>query len=155
MLRVPYSSQRTNYTCGPECLRIVLGSFGKQVSTRRLAPLAQTNPREGTSRKMMAKTLTALGLRVHAASGASLSDLQSWIDRGIPVIVNYREHNDISHYAVVVGLDKRHVYLHDPEHGPNLPIPRKEFLRRWYGKHHHVHTRWFLAAQPIANKKSL
>ena len=107
----------------------------------------------------MISVLQTFGLRVHAAHGASWRKLRLWIDRGLPAIVLYREWDDIGHYAVVVSMDDTHITLHDPTHGPNLKITRKEFLQRWYGKHHSIYKHWFLVAQPntdsIKNKKTL
>lgn len=134
--RIPHYHQKTDYSCGAASLRMVFAHFGMRTSEKRLAEILGTNPRTGTSRKAMLRHAKARGLRVEARHHLTLAEVASDIAAKRPVIVLYREpEDDVAHYAVCVGVTKDRVHLHDPWHGPAFTIPRREFLRRWYGSH--------------------
>ncbi|MBI5793541.1 C39 family peptidase [Candidatus Uhrbacteria bacterium] len=148
-LKIHHGYQPTDYTCGPKTLWMVLRFFDKGVPLKHLMRLAHTTPAQGTRRQEMEKTMKALGFTVHKKNNATLKDVERWLEKGLPAIINYREWADVGHYALVSGMDKKYIYLHDPAYGPNLKIPRKEFLKRWYGKFRTKHTRWFMVAYPL------
>ncbi len=74
-------------------------------------------------------------------NNASLSDIKEWLNKGVPVIVDWftRGRSDYGdsevadgHYSVVVGLDKNNIYLQDPEIGGLRKIKRDDFMRVWF-----------------------
>lgn len=146
MLRVPYYQQVFEYTCGPATLRMVAKFLGKPVGRLQAVRLCKTDADHGTSRSNLIHAARAHGLHVHAHTEGTLKEIRALLSKGIPVIVNYREPEDeVGHYAVVVGVTKHTVVLSDPYHGPRLKLGRREFVRRWYGKHARVHRRWLMA----------
>ena len=81
-----------------------------------------------------------LGLKSKEVSGKEymgrIESMERSITKGNPVIISclvkpYRNKNPFSHYAVVVGFDRRGVYVHDPypqKKGPNpYHIPNEIF----------------------------
>lgn len=148
-LRVPHGYQPNDYTCGPKSLWMVLRYFKKRVSMAELMRLCETTEKTGTRRAMMKRALQNLHFTVHSSHHASLRDIERWIGKGVPVIIDFREwEEDIVHFAVVVGVTGTRITLNDPAHGAGITISHKEFLERWYGKHHTRHTHWMLAAHP-------
>lgn len=52
---------------------------------------------------------------------------------GKPVIVSIRKTNGSYHMLVVIGIDGDGYVAHDPEIGPRITIPKKEFASMWRG----------------------
>jgi len=146
-LKVPYHRQRTDFTCGPASAKMLLGYWGQRVSERRLRAIFNTQPRSGTRRVRLARGLRRFGLRVLTACDASLADLRCALSLGLPPIINYREpESDISHFAVVIGLEGGKLILNDPDLGPGYRITVSDFVGRWYGMHRGKNARWLLIA---------
>lgn len=132
-------------------MKMVMAFYGVKVPLSRLMREAGTNPATGTTRRSMAKLARLHGFRADSRCWTTLTDLKKLVVKGRPAIVNYILPNgDISHYAVVSGVDKDKVVLHDPDAGPHYRLGRREFLKRWYGKHWNVHCRWALIVTPRA-----
>ncbi|PIN94126.1 hypothetical protein COU56_03175, partial [Candidatus Pacearchaeota archaeon CG10_big_fil_rev_8_21_14_0_10_31_9] len=51
MVQIPYYEQETNYTCGPACMRMVLGSLGIKKSEKQITKLIGTNKIRGTNHR--------------------------------------------------------------------------------------------------------
>ncbi|MEK7620631.1 MAG: cysteine peptidase family C39 domain-containing protein [Patescibacteria group bacterium] len=148
-LNVPHGYQPNDYTCGPKSLWMVLRYYKKRVPLSTLVTLCETTVKTGTRRRALERTMRHFGFQVHAKPDAHLNDVQKWIEKGVPVIINFREWDeDISHYAVIVGMTKTQVVLHDPSHGSDIKISHEEFTSRWYGKHHTKFTQWMMVAEP-------
>jgi ABC-type bacteriocin/lantibiotic exporter with double-glycine peptidase domain len=146
-LKVPYHRQRTDFTCGPAAARMILGYWGQRVSEKRLRAMFCTRQDYGTRRRRLARGLRRLGLRVLTTYDASLADLRCALALGLPSIVNYREPtSDVSHFAVVVGLEGGKLILNDPDLGPGYRITASDFIGRWYGVHRGKNKRWMLVA---------
>lgn len=126
---------------------MVLAYFGMSVGPLRAWWYTHVS-RSGTTRRNLIRAFRAAGLHVHAHPDSSIAEVRRFVERGVPVVVNYREpDNDEGHYAVVIGVTMRHIVLRDPYHGPRLALPLSEFRRRWLGSRPH-HPRWMLAAMP-------
>lgn len=112
--------------CGPAVLKMVLEYYGIQKSEEELAELAGTSPKLGTDDKGIKRALESFGLKVIIKNGSSFEDIQEWLDKKVPVIVDWftrgrADYDDSAvpdgHYSVVVGLDDTHIHLQDPEIG--------------------------------------
>lgn len=116
---------------------------GVRAFVARFLRLLGTTQRDDTRRRVLVRWLRRLGLEAAEKSGASLEDVAATLRQGRPVVVNYREPEaDESRFAVVVGLTPSSVVMNGPWHGPRFAMPRKESVRRWYGKHRTVGIRW-------------
>jgi len=119
---------------------MVLAYYGLKRSEKKLAELTQCNPTRGTSAHNLANAARTLGFKVKIKDLASFEDIQDWLARGVPVIVGWISpgENDENvkmvdgHYSPVVGLDKKYIYIMDPEIAALRTIPRKDFLRVWF-----------------------
>lgn len=132
---VPYHPQEQEHTCGPASLRMVLSYFNDHFRESQLARRAQTIRLLGTPRRHLVALARRRGYRVYEKSNATISLIEQFINRELPVIVNYIEPTDNQgHYAVVTGYDAKGLFLHDPWNGKDFHLSRKTFQRRWRGE---------------------
>ena len=127
--------------CGPASLKIVLGYYGVNKSEEELAGLCKVKRGLGTDDKVIKRVAEKLGFKVKIKNNSSYKDIKKWLDKGVPVIVDWfaRGRNDYpesemadGHYSVVTGLDDKFIYLQDPEIGKMRKITRNDFMRVWF-----------------------
>ena len=95
----------------------------------------------GWNDKDIKKVAEKLGFKVEIKNNSSFKDIEKWLKKGAPVIVDWftRGRNDYpesetadGHYSVVCGLDDKFIYLQDPEIGKIRKIKRDDFMRVWF-----------------------
>ncbi len=152
LLRVkPFQETLHGGYCGPASLKIVLGYYGVQKSEREIAERCGRDAQLGTNDISIKRAAKSYGFNVEIKNNASFTDIQKWLNKEVPVIVNWftrgrADYNNSEvpdgHYSVVVGLDKENIYLQDPEIGATRTIKRDDFLRVWFDfKGDHI-TSW-------------
>lgn len=127
--------------CGPASLKMVLAYYGIEKTEQELAELTKTHPDLGTSDVNIKKAAESLGFKVEIKNDSTFEDIQGWLDKKVPVIVNWFTRGRIDypesdvpdgHLSVVVGLADEFIYLQDPEIGKLRTIARNDFLRVWF-----------------------
>ena len=127
--------------CGPATLKILFGYYGIDKTEKELAKMAGWNKVLGIDDMGIKKAAEKLGFKVKIKNNSSYKDIQEWLDKGVPVIVNWftRGRNDYpesetadGHYSLAVGLDDKFIYLQDPEIGKVRKIKRYDFMRVWF-----------------------
>lgn len=127
--------------CGPASLKIVLSYYGVEKSEEELAILCNTSKDLGTDDESLKKAAELLGFDVEVKNFTNYNEIESWLKRGVPVIVDWftrgrADYTDSDmpdgHYSVVMGLDQNNIYLQDPELGKMRIINREEFMRVWF-----------------------
>lgn len=127
--------------CGPASLKIVLDYYGVNKTEKELAELTGLVPRLGVDDESIAKAAKSLGFKVEIKDKSSFEDIENWLKKGVPVIVDWftrgRQNYDDSkvadgHYSVVTGLDDEYIYLQDPETGGEKKIDREDFMKVWF-----------------------
>ena len=122
--------------CGPASLKIVLDYYGVEKTEKELADLAGLDPELGINDKDIVRVAESLGFKAEIKNESSFEDIEKWLEKGVPVIVDWftrgRQDYDDSevadgHYSVVGGLDDEYIYLQDPEIGGERKIKRKDF----------------------------
>ena len=109
--------QETLYAgmCGPASLKMVLGYYGVEKTEAELAILCGTNSDFGTDDINIKKAAEELGFNADIHDNSTFDDIQKWLDKKVPVIVDWftrgRIDYDIAavpdgHLSVVVGLHK-------------------------------------------------
>lgn len=120
---------------------MVLAYYGVEKPEAELAALCGTDAGLGTSDVEIKNAAEKLGFAVNIQNNATFDDIRRWLDKKVPVMVNWftrgRTDYDESevpdgHLSVVVGLDERHIYLQDPEIGRLRTIARDDFFRVWF-----------------------
>ena len=137
------SFQETLHTgmCGPASLKMVLAYYGVEKTEEELAKLCGTDPELGTSDKGIRHAAETLGFKAEIKNNSTFDDIRSWLDKKVPVIVNWFTRGRIDypdsevpdgHLSVVVGLDDGYIYLQDPEIGSLRKIARDDFMKVWF-----------------------
>jgi ABC-type bacteriocin/lantibiotic exporter with double-glycine peptidase domain len=127
--------------CGPASLKMVLAYYGVEKTEAELAELCGTDPNLGTDDLSIKRAAEGLGFNVEIQNKSTFDDVKKWLDKKVPVIVNWftrgRTDYDVSevpdgHLSVVVGLDDEYIYLQDPEIGELRKISRDDFMGVWF-----------------------
>lgn len=148
-IEVPYYKQSTVYTCGPASLQMVLAYYGYQDSEENLLKLLNTSSQDGTWRVRMYETAVNLGFHCYVNNEASLSEIDFFLDLGIPLIIRFIEtDNDEDHYGVIVGSTHSSLKIHDPWSGPEIELSKKDFENRWICYEIGNCKRWLMAVSP-------
>jgi len=131
MLKVKSFRQKTGF-CGPASLKMVLNYFGVRKSERELAKLIGCTRVKGAEAKNLLKAAEKLGFKGSIKDFSEIEDVKKYVQKKkIPVIVDWFS-EDEGHYSVVVGIDKKNIYLQDPELGRIREIDIETFKRVWF-----------------------
>ena len=122
--------RQTPGLCGPASLKMVMDYYGVSVPEKEIARVAGSTRERGTSIKGLIRAAKHFGFKVVLKKDASFRDLEYFIDRKIPVIVDWFEGGNGGHYSVVVDITKRKVVLMDPALRKILLYVRRRVLTR-------------------------
>ena len=137
----PFQEILNKSYCGPASLKMVLDYYGIEKTEKELVKMTGCDKDLGVDNKGIKKTAKALGFKVKIKNNSSYSDIQKWLDKGVPIIVDWFTRGRIDytdsdvpdgHYSVVAGLDDKFIYLQDPEIGKIRKIDKKDFLTVWF-----------------------
>lgn len=127
--------------CGPASLKIILDYYGIAKSEEELFTLCATSEKFGTPAENFKKAAEQLGFKVEIKDHSTFEDIQRWLDKKVPVIVDWFTRGRIDydesqiadgHYSVVAGLHDEHIYLQDPELGSLRKIKKEDFMIVWF-----------------------
>jgi len=137
----PFQETLNNSCCGPATLKIVFGYYGINKSEKELAKVSGWDKDLGIDDKVIKKAAEQLGFKVKIKNNSTFKDIESWLKKGVPIIVDWftRGRSDYSdsavpdgHYSVVAGLDDKFIYLQDPEIGKIRKLDKEDFLTVWF-----------------------
>lgn len=137
----PFQETLNAGMCGPASLKMVLEYWGVQKEEKELAILCEVDTKLGTNDVSLKKVAEGLDFNVEIKNNSSFEDIQKWLDKKVPVIVDWftRGRSDYldssvsdGHYSVVVGLDDDYIYLQDPEIGKLRKLKREDFVGVWF-----------------------
>ncbi len=137
----PYQETLYASMCGPGSLKIVLDYYGIKKEEKELAQMCGTRADLGTDDQGLKKAAEALGFKVEIKNESSFEEIEEWLEKGVPVIVDWftRGRTDYSdedvpdgHYSVVCGLDDDNIYLQDPEIGKIRKLDKEDFMTVWF-----------------------
>jgi NHLM bacteriocin system ABC transporter peptidase/ATP-binding protein len=120
---VPTVLQLEIVECGPACLAMILGFFGRWVTLEELRKRCGVS-RDGSTAANILRAARHYGL-VAEGYQRELDELQAM---ELPVVVFW----NFNHYVVVTGFSKKYVYLCDPSSG-NRRVSHPEFSRCFTG----------------------
>ena len=142
MLKIkPFQETLNAGMCGPASLKIVLDYYDIEKSEKELAKLCRHNKNLGVDDEKIKKAAGSLGFKVKIKNSSNFKDIENWLDKKVPVIVNWftkgrQEYSESEvsdgHYSVVARLDEKYIYLQDPEIGKIRKIKRDDFMRVWF-----------------------
>ena len=137
----PFQETLRQSMCGPASLKIVFDYYGIEKSEAEIAKMCNVNVNLGTDDKTIKRVAEELRFKVEIKNNSTFEDIQSWLNKKVPVIVNwftrgradYKESEVADgHYSVVAGLDEEFIYLQDPEIGKLRKIDQKDFMKVWF-----------------------
>ena len=136
-LKPPFHKQETRYSCIPACLRMVLGSFGVDISESELRTRCDCTP-YGTNALMAVDAARALGFVKTAKYTLSLVELQTVVTDGhCPIVfvdLNPIDGLDAIHAMVVTDVSGQEVVVLDPLQGERR-LPVYVFTAAWVRRH--------------------
>ncbi len=137
----PYQETLNASMCGPASLKIVLSYYGIDKSENELAKLCGTNEDLGTDDQGIRNAAESLGFKVAIKNNSNIEDIEEWLQKDIPVIVNWFTRGRIDytdedvadgHYSVVEGIDEDYICLQDPEIGGRRKLEKEDFMTVWF-----------------------
>lgn len=153
ILPVGHSYQKDWWSCGPHSVDVILKYYENKRSFDEIKK--GTNPhclplKDVTLHKDMLAYFKKLGYRFYAKSGSKIKDIERFIQKGIPVIVDYQDyhHTPGAHFAVIIGYDsKRFLFSNSILKRKYEWIDKKKFNKDWYGEDipGKIVKRWMLA----------
>jgi len=145
ILNLPDVRQSTGYTCGVSSLQSILMYWGKEYREDMLSQMASSHSEYGTPPENIVSVAKNLGLQAEIKQECTISEIEKWIEAGIPVIVDIQAWKDKDntlcwkdcwedgHYVVAIGYDEKNIYFEDASIlGAIGYIPKEEFLDRWH-----------------------
>jgi len=137
----PFQETLHQSMCGSASLKMVFDYYGIEKSEEEIAKLARTTEDLGTDDQGIKKAAESLWFTVEIKNESSFEDIQDYLSKKTPVIVNWFTRGRIDyddsqvpdgHYSVVVGLDEEFIYLQDPEIGKLRKIEKSDFMKVWF-----------------------
>jgi hypothetical protein len=123
--------------CGAACLSMVYRSLGKQVSQLEIWPaIAKRNylGRVASTTHLMALDASNRGFSAVAFQARHpLEALKRCRTLGAHAILNHRSSREAStgHYSLLVDIDEKNVFIHDPAVGPSRRLSHPELMELW------------------------
>ena len=144
MLAVPHLRQQTDWTCGPACVAMLLGYYGRNQGEMALADRLGADPENGVDPQPIVSYFRSEGYRTKTRFGMSLEDVSQCLAKGWPVMVAYQDwahrpsatnyHTcwDNGHYAIIAALEPDRLWLVDPSSDrPRRSLKTDDFIGRW------------------------
>lgn len=113
---------------------MVLSYYGiNDISEEAIGIIAKTVPHYsgGTTNENLLLAAKHYGLTGEWQTEKSLDDLRAYVEKNIPVIVEWFSVNEV-HYAIVVGADEDQIILLDPENGEQESFSHEQFMSIWF-----------------------
>ena len=126
----PYRRQIKSF-CGPASLKIVLDYYGVSVTEKEIAEVAGATIEAGVSPEGLVKAAKHFGFNAFLKEGSTLYDLRYYLDKKIPVIVDWFWEND-GHYGVVADIDEENITLRDSSFWKIRKMSLEIFLGVWF-----------------------
>ena len=147
----PFQETLHSGMCGPAALCMVLSYYGVGRTEAELARMCGTDPMIGTCDSALKAVAETLGFVVEIKTDGTINDIQEWLIKKVPVIVNWFSRGRVDydssevpdgHFSVVVGMDDESIYLQDPEIGALRRLGRSDFIRVWFDFRGQYITGW-------------
>lgn len=127
----PYK-QSASYLCGPASLKIVLSYYGINKSEKIIANQTKTTSKLGCAHQNLIKYAKKLGFKAYYKDNFSIKDLESLINKKIPVIVDWFSLKGEGHYSVITDITNDKIIYIDSYDGKMMEINKRDFLFRWF-----------------------
>src|SRR3989344_3745097 len=85
----PFQETLFKSMCGPASLKMVFDYYGIEKSEEEIAKLAGTAEDLGTDEEGIKKAAEVLGFKVEIKNNSTFEDIESWLNKKTPIIVNW------------------------------------------------------------------
>ena len=124
VLNMKRSVQLDSYSCGAQCVYMILNYFNKDKTLNEIKESLNTTETNGTDTKQILNYLINNGLDVQIYEKATISSIQESISNGYPILITIDE---CDHWVVVYGYSDDGIFV--------LDSSRSMFLNQWgYGE---------------------
>jgi len=120
VLKMKRSVQLDSYSCGAQCVYMILSYYNKDKTLNEIKESLNTTETDGTDTKQILNYLISNGLDVQINGKGALSSIQVAIGNGYPVLITV---DDEDHWAVVYGYSNDGIFV--------LDSSRSRFLNQW------------------------
>lgn len=137
----PFQETLHQNMCGPATLKMIFDYYGIEKSETEITKMCGAKEGLGVDGKGIKQAAESLGLKVEIKNNSTFEDIQYWLNKKVPIIVNWftrgrADYDDSEvadgHYSPVVGLDDENIYIQDPEIGKLRKINRDDFMKVWF-----------------------
>lgn len=133
LLNVPHILQSDDSTCGPASLRMVFAYYGLELSEKEIAIACEHTYEMGCQGEDMVCAAEYFGFDVFLKNDSTISEIKQYVDRGIPVIVDwFCGDPPEGHSSVVIGVSDTDVYILDPFLEEMRVVSKADFRRCWF-----------------------
>jgi ABC-type bacteriocin/lantibiotic exporter with double-glycine peptidase domain len=133
ILKVPHYIQSDDSTCGPASLRMVFSYYGTDLSEKTIAYACNHTYEFGCQGEDMVCAANHFGFNVFLRNNSTISDIEKYIDQGIPVIVDwFCGDPPEGHSSVVIGYSDKNLYILDPYLEEMRVVTKFDFRRCWF-----------------------
>ncbi len=124
VLKMKRSIQLDAYSCGAQCVYMILNYYNKDKTLNEIKESLNTTETDGTDTKQLLNYLVKNGLDVQINEKSTISFIQAAIGNGHPLLITV---DDGDHWAVVYGYSDDGIFV--------LDSSRSRFLNQWgYGE---------------------
>ncbi len=132
MLKIKPYKQSAYYLCGPASLKMILSYYGVDKSEKIIAKQTSTTSKIGCAHQNLIKYAKKLGFKAYFKDNFSIKNLESLINKKIPVIIDWFSLKGEGHYSVIIGITDNKIIYIDPYDGKIMKIHKQDFLFRWF-----------------------
>lgn len=136
--------QKTDWTCGPACLKVVLDFFGIKKDVSQLIKELATTEAKGTDHINMIRVLKKYRLPFIVKDKSSFFDLKKYLTDSLVIVDYWIPYHQESHYSIVKKIAAERIFFHDTHFGFNHSYQIDYFLKNW---HDEEAERWLLAVK--------
>jgi len=129
LLDMRRSVQLDSYSCGVECVYMILNYYGLEKALKEISKGLKTTKKDGTDTLPILKYLKKCGLKISVNKNAGLSEIHSAIVNSHPILISVDE---TEHWVIVYGYSANSIFILDPS-GKSIwnKWELKEFFNRW------------------------
>jgi ABC-type bacteriocin/lantibiotic exporter with double-glycine peptidase domain len=124
VLQMKRSVQLDSYSCGAQCVYMILSYYDKNKTLNEIKESLNTTELDGTGTKQILNYLVKNGLDVQINGKGAISSIQETITKGYPMLITV---DDEDHWVIVYGYSDDGIFV--------LDSSRSRFLNQWgYGE---------------------
>jgi hypothetical protein len=107
VLDIPGYRQVKSFTCGFVSGFMVLEYFGIKTSSEKFYKLCRPHQEWGISTRKLSDALRKMKIKVVIRQKLSFDEIADAISEGKPIITSVKRRNDIQHWIVIYGVNRR------------------------------------------------